>query len=457
MRSLLLVLLLASPLSASAQSLTWEHVGLRPETMASLPSFGADGMLYAAGEYGIRRLAPPYDSTQGWVAVSTRYAVAPLLALGPDTLLATARSTRMARSTDGGVTFTETDGLRLNVSPPVEIPPGVPFGGSIVVPGRTDAADDSFANVSRDRGATWQQAPILGLDPQTFPRSVALAVIPSGLHAGRVVATGKWGLAVSDDGGATYRPVPDWWGYFRLEGTALAVLAGGGPDGQDRLVATLLNGNSPVFGANVVVSDDGGDTWRNTAYLTGDPNAYGSAVVDLGGGSAVVVMDGGHVWASSDGGASWHIEGIVPGALVDPNGSPTSGKVRWALRGPDSRLYVGGVRLGGSNPGWMFRTASPFVVAGAASPEVASGVSLSVRPNPAGASVSVFVTTQEPVEAVVVVLDAVGREVARLHAGPLASGATALSVDTSGWATGVYVVRATVGGHTETARLVVAR
>ena len=50
-----------------------------------------------------------------------------------------------------------------------------------------------------------------------------------------------------------------------------------------------------------------------------------------------------------------------------------------------------------------------------------------------------------------------GREVAHVYAGPLAAGATPLGLDTSGWATGVYVVRATVGGPTQTARLVVAR
>ena len=97
-----------------------------------------------------------------------------------------------------------------------------------------------------------------------------------------------------------------------------------------------------------------------------------------------------------------------------------------------------------------------MVVASAAAPE-RTGVSVSVRPNPAGATVSVAVTAAEPGEGDVVVVDALGREIARLHSGPLAAGATALPMDTSGWAAGVYVVRASMAGQSATARLVVTR
>ena len=453
--TLLLALLVAAP--ALGQSLAWERVGTTPHSFYH-PSFGADGYLYAAGDPDLRRLPPPYDSTQVWTSVSNRYAIVPVLALGLDTLIVTARSDRMARSTDGGATFTEMTGLRPQGAP-VEIPPGVPFGGSVVVPGRADAAGDRYGAYSRDRGATWQPAAITGLDPKTFPRSGDLAVVTSGPHAGRVVSAGMWGLAVSDDGGAVYRPVAGRWGHFRMEATAIGVLRGAAPGGGDRLVAVHDDIQDATPGAPALVSDDGGDTWRATTYLTGDPNEYGAAVVDFGSGTGVIAMDGGHVWATADGGESWRIVGVVPGALVDsaPSPLPYRGRVQWALRGPDGRLYVGGIVLGGSNPGWMFRTASPFVVAGAGSPEVAPGVSLSVRPIPTGGTVWVVVEAPAPGDAVVVVLDALGRAVARVHAGPVAAGATPFALDTSGFAAGVYVVRATVGGTTTTARLVVTR
>ena len=415
-------------------------------------------MLYSSGDTGIRRLAPPYDSTQIWTLVVNRYSIRPLLTLGLDTLLVNDYS-RMARSTDGGATFTVTSGLRTEGTP-VEIPLGRPFGGSVVVPGRAGAAGDRYGAYSRDRGATWQEAAILGGDwGSIYPASEALAVVPGGPRAGRVVSVGVWGLATSDDGGATYRSVPGWWGYARMQATAIGVLRGAAPGGGDRLVAVHDDIQDPTPGTAVVVSDDGGDTWRRAFYLTGDPNEYGAAVVDFGGGQGVIAMDGGQVWATADGGESWHVEGIVPGSLVDPATPNAIGRVWWALRGPEGRLYIGGGRLGqgNPNPGWMFRTASPFVVASSSGPEASPGVSLSVRPNPAGGVVSVIVMAPEPGDAVVVVLDALGRAVARVHAGPVAAGATPFALDTSGWAAGVYVVRATVGGQTTTARLVVTR
>lgn len=52
--------------------------------------------------------------------------------------------------------------------------------------------------------------------------------------------------------------------------------------------------------------------------------------------------------------------------------------------------------------------------------------------------------------------DALGRRVAALHDGP-AGGSVGASLDGAGQPAGVYVVRATSGTQTATARLVVAR
>ena len=85
------------------------------------------------------------------------------------------------------------------------------------------------------------------------------------------------------------------------------------------------------------------------------------------------------------------------------------------------------------------------------------GVDVSVRPNPSQGHVEVMLSLAEAKDVRVVVFDALGREVAVVLAGPVAAGERALSVDTSAWPIGVYVVRVVAGGRTASARLVVAR
>ena len=57
----------------------------------------------------------------------------------------------------------------------------------------------------------------------------------------------------------------------------------------------------------------------------------------------------------------------------------------------------------------------------------------------------------------VVVVDALGREVAVVLDGAVPAGERTVSVETGGWPAGVYVVRASVGDQSVSARLVVAR
>jgi hypothetical protein len=57
----------------------------------------------------------------------------------------------------------------------------------------------------------------------------------------------------------------------------------------------------------------------------------------------------------------------------------------------------------------------------------------------------------------VAVVDALGREVAVVLAGEAPAGERTVGVDVSAWPVGVYVVRASAGTRTATARLVVAR
>ncbi len=331
-----------------------------------------------------------------------------------------------------------------------EIPAGLPHAGTLV-----GEASGPFAVLSRDRGATWARATIPNSAPED-PVAASLAVVLRGARAGRIIGAGFWGLATSDDGGASYTPVAGLWEYFRFLGRAVGVLEGAAPDGGDRIVATIIDPTRTGGGVLVLVSDDGGDTWRETVTLTGDPNDAAREVVDFGGGRAMIAMDGGEVWQTDDAGETWQIVGIVPGAILDPAGSPTSGRVMWAMGGPDGRLYVGGDRLGGVNPGWTFRTVLP-VVAGEAGPETEGRVGVSVRPNPASGRVEVVVRAAEAGTARVVVVDALGREVAVVLDGAVPAGETVAALETGGWPAGVYVVRASVGVQTATARLVVAR
>jgi hypothetical protein len=251
--------------------------------------------------------------------------------------------------------------------------------------------------------------------------------------------------------------VPGWYQYFRFRGDAIARLGGAAPGGGDRLVAAIIDPTRPGNISRVIVSDDGGDTWRETFGLTGDPNAAASEVVDMGGGRAVIAMNGGHIWETRDAGETWAIVGVVPGSLIDQGPEPTrNARVFWAFLGPDGRLYVGGSRLGGRNPGWAFRTVTPFV-ASEAGPGAVASLSVSVRPNPASGRVEVVLSLAEAGASRVVVVDALGREVAVVLDGAAGAGETVVGVETGAWPAGVYVVRATAGARTATARLVVVR
>lgn len=63
------------------------------------------------------------------------------------------------------------------------------------------------------------------------------------------------------------------------------------------------------------------------------------------------------------------------------------------------------------------------------------------HPNPVAARTALALEAAQPVVLQVTVVDAMGRAVAVLHDGPLAAGPHALSLETSGLAAGVYVVR----------------
>lgn len=439
----LLAALLVTALAAEAraQRLVWERVGAQAYDV-TLPSIAPDGTMWASGYEGTLRLDPPYGFAQPWVSVINEHHGAPILTLGQDTLVAQ-RNTTPVRSVDNGASFQPAPvDATIRVEVFEVIPYGLPHGGTIVA----GSYAVEMGAYSRDRGASWARSVMPGHEDEALTIE-AIAVVRSGPRAGRVVGAGFGGLVTSDDGGATYAPVPGWWQYFRFYASHVAALEGAAPGGGDRLVA-LVNDPQHVPYAELIVavSDDDGESWREVADLLGDPNAAGEATVDFGGGRAVIVMDGGHVWQSADGGETWTIVGVVPGSFVDdPVGN---GRTDWALQGPDGRLYVGGRALGGANPGWAFRTVGPLV-AGESPPSEPPAVGVSVRPNPARGHVEIVVSLAEAGPVHVVAQDVLGREVAVLLNGTLPAGERVVSVDTSSWAAGVYVVRAAAGSIRE--------
>ncbi len=87
----------------------------------------------------------------------------------------------------------------------------------------------------------------------------------------------------------------------------------------------------------------------------------------------------------------------------------------------------------------------------------ADGLALRTAPNPTRGVVTLTLTLDAPQTLSVSVVDVLGREVARLHDGPLAAGPHDLSLDASRLTSGVYVVRVTAGTITLTQRLTVVR
>ena len=108
-------------------------------------------------------------------------------------------------------------------------------------------------------------------------------------------------------------------------------------------------------------------------------------------------------------------------------------------------------RVGGEERG-----VSRFPTSADATPPPA-GASLAVAPNPTGGAATVRLDLPAPADVRVAVYDVLGRRVAPLASGPLTAGTHRFALDGAGWAPGVYVVRAEVGGAALARRVTVAR
>ena len=270
------------------------------------------------------------------------------------------------------------------------------------------------------------------------------------LPEGRLVAGTQGRIATSDDGGATWRA--RFTGPTIVEDLALAADLSH-PYGGTLYAGGLEFGRGPDPLASVYASNDGAATWRRVhAFVDGEFVAHPNNGVALAvgpdgalyGGLRQVVggpaPDVGTVIRSRDGGVTWE--------------SVAAGFGGWAVNafavGRDGRLYLVADR-------GLWRTAEPITVASEAEPDAASGVGVSVRPNPARGRVEVVLSLAEAGAVRVVVIDALGREIAVVLDGAAGAGETVAPVETGAWPAGVYVVRVAAGAQTATARLVVAR
>ena len=457
MRFTLVVLLAVMPFAAEAQigvpiptSLQWERVGqtVFPGDYSDIEGidFCGDTLFAALGglPHALRDGGPGYPAANG---IWERRGLIPsgdieCVSLGDQLLFFIDRGPSFDRSRDWGYTVEPV--LYNGKVLPVRTP-----GGAIVA--YFDYAD--YIVCRSDDGEAWACGDYTPGDtgfPSTFDAGRPGGPVP----AARMLANGQGGPAFSDDDGRTWQP-SNLMTSFNRYGAGLAVVDGGPLHGTAVAVAT--NGMSAF---HVYQSTDG-RTWTDLGptpvepRTAEDPWRFETRLVAIPGGLVARYGDGPYVWLSGDAGRTWQVG-------FDSGGPPVNvdDEARDAAVGPDGHLYIG-IESGTAPPterGGVYRSAVPLAaVVGEALPAEASGVGVAVRPNPVGGRAEVVVTLASAGVVRVVVLDALGREVAVVLDGDAPAGERVLSVETGGWPAGVYVVRATTGTRTATARLVVVR
>lgn len=197
-------------------------------------------------------------------------------------------------------------------------------------------------------------------------------------------------------------------------------------------------------------SEDAGATWmlarvfEDGEFGLADPNwvtvavgpdgAVWAGLWDAVGGTA---PNPGTVVRSLDGGQTWE--------------SAADGYGGWAVRafafGRDGRLYLAADR-------GVWRTTAP-VVANEPAPAT-SGMQLDIRPNPSAGVMHVTLAGAADASARVTISDALGREVAVLHDGYVASHELRAQWDTRALPPGIYILRVESDGTTASRQITVA-
>ncbi|MEM1055676.1 MAG: T9SS type A sorting domain-containing protein [Bacteroidota bacterium] len=450
MRSLTLLLFVLSAVPGLAQDLppgagfTWERLGTPPFD-AEFFTHAPDGSLWSSGVsidyddaiYVYDEVANTWRDT-----TSIPNDAEALVFLSPDTLLVHYRSD-VHRSVDGGRTWEETYNAR-GEDLLVVAPLGLPRSGGRLFTGGHDRRVSRHTYglaYSTDRGRSFIESVY---DPALFGtdaiRAWTMAILTRGPHSGRVLHGGLGGIAISDDGGESFRPSGLWEidarGYSRFG--VRRITEGEGPDGQPRVFA--LYGNNEVPHLGVSYSDDGGDTWGPRVPLPDVLGGIGSpgALVWLGAAgqprSMLVLLSAGYIYRTDDGGETWSLAGRAP--VPDPDRI----RLRNAFVDAEGRLVVSLPHLGTEVHG-VYRTVNPLPVANAAEVPESARLGVRVEPNPSTGQTTARWQQTESGAVRVSVFDTRGREVLVIADGPRQVGEQSAEIETSALAPGVYVVR----------------
>src|SRR5690606_29277024 len=251
------------------EGFTWERVGDRPIEADDL-AFTDDGALWAASADGPYHL----DLTDGfpgrWVLIDEPSLHGAILPLGPDTLVGNTGAS-IYRSVDGGTTWEEVyDGAGDHGL--YEVPAGYPFAGRVL-----SGASQEIA-YSADRAASFTRAVVPGQGGGEVAGAADFVSLPPGSsHPGRILATGRWGVTVSDDGGETFSE-SGLYRFLYYLGERIGVVEH--PGGGHRIIAGgRINAQADL---RVWVSDDGGATWgpdsAGVPLPEGPPDGVGGGV-----------------------------------------------------------------------------------------------------------------------------------------------------------------------------------
>ncbi len=162
-------------------------------------------------------------------------------------------------------------------------------------------------------------------------RITGLATIPSGTHAGRIVAgTAGGGIWTSDDGGTTWTARSDSAANLAIGSVTVD------PSNANHLIAGTGEANQCgdcFAGAGILVSTDGGTTWSlqnpsgvfsglSVAQVAIDPSNSSHQFAATSGG-LYVTTDSGTTWAKPTDSSYTSVDGNITAVGVDPSSTTT--------------------------------------------------------------------------------------------------------------------------------------